>query len=358
MRARWLVFLGVLLALAVYLRYGGLDALLDFARMYWGTPHERYAARLERGPLAQSAAAHVWLSSAEYSLRNPRPISVPRRDELTFRAHVPEAVAFVVPLRRGQRFIADANAADPQSAAPFLDLFVKDGAALRHVGNAAREESDLALEIGVDRDYVLRVQPELGRDVAIRLCQRTEPTLRLPVEGASATHIRSSFGDPRDRGRREHEGIDIFAERGTKVVTAGDGFVSSVGTNRLGGNVVWILRASRGEAHYYAHLDTQLVRAGTRVRAGEVIGTVGNTGNARTTAPHLHFGIYAAGGAVDPLPYVVDTHDAAQREMPHSHSGLTASSLSSFDQPPGAAESASLVPVPRGVSASDSCRHD
>jgi murein DD-endopeptidase MepM/ murein hydrolase activator NlpD len=81
--------------------------------------------------------------------------------------------------------------------------------------------------------------------------------------------------------------------------------VSFVGTNRLGGNVVWVLRPSRGEAHYYAHLDTQRVRAGTRVKAGDVIGTVGNTGNARSTAPHLHFGIYAGGGAVDPLPYVV-----------------------------------------------------
>lgn len=313
-RARWLAWIGVVLAFGAFLRYGGLDALMDFAKMYVGTPHERYAARLERGWVSESAAADVWLSRAEHSLGMPRPIHVPRRDELTFPAHAPEAVAFVVPLRRGQRFIADADVDAPGRIALFVDVFVQEGAALRHVGNAARDESFLALEIRADGDYVLRVQPELGSDVVIRLVQRAEPTLRLPVEGGSATHIQSSFGDPRDQGRRGHEGIDIFAERGTKVLAAGDGFVSSVGTNRLGGQIVWVLRPSRGEAHYYAHLDTQLVRVGTRVKAGDVIGTVGNTGNARSTPPHLHFGIYAAGGAVDPLPYVVDLeHVAASR---------------------------------------------
>jgi SH3-like domain-containing protein len=68
--------------------------------------------------------------------------------------------------------------------------------------------------------------------------------------------------------------------------------------------VVWI-NTSRGQSHYYAHLDDQLVDAGTHVREGEPVGTVGNTGNARRTAPHLHFGIYRRGsGAIDPFPFV------------------------------------------------------
>jgi SH3-like domain-containing protein len=80
--------------------------------------------------------------------------------------------------------------------------------------------------------------------------------------------------------------------------------VSAATLNNLGGNVVWI-RTSGGQSHYYAHLDEHLVDAGTRVRAGEPIGTVGNTGNARSTAPHLHFGIYRRGsGAIDPFPFV------------------------------------------------------
>jgi murein DD-endopeptidase MepM/ murein hydrolase activator NlpD len=80
-----------------------------------------------------------------------------------------------------------------------------------------------------------------------------------------------------------------------------------VTTNRLGGNVVWVWDAERGQALYYAHLDRQDVSAGSRVHAGDVLGRVGNTGNARTTPPHLHFGIYRPiEGAIDPLPFICD----------------------------------------------------
>jgi murein DD-endopeptidase MepM/ murein hydrolase activator NlpD len=144
----------------------------------------------------------------------------------------------------------------------------------------------------------------LDQDVRLALALRAEPSLRLPVERSKPASIQSFFGDSRDGGRRTHHGVDIFARRGTPVLAAAGGIVSSVGTNGLGGNVVWIARPGRREMHYYAHLDQQLVRPGTLVEAGDAIGTVGNTGNAKRTAPHLHFGIYAAGGPVDPLPYI------------------------------------------------------
>jgi uncharacterized protein YraI len=60
----------------------------------------------------------------------------------------------------------------------------------------------------------------------------------------------------------------------------------------------------RGQAQYYAHLSEQLVTPGQLVRRGDVIGRVGNTGNARTTSPHLHFGVYAGSRALDPAPFV------------------------------------------------------
>jgi murein DD-endopeptidase MepM/ murein hydrolase activator NlpD len=162
-----------------------------------------------------------------------------------------------------------------------------------------------------DGDYVVRVQPELGHDMQVVLALRTEPTLLLPVDDATPSSIQSFFGAPRDGGRRDHHGVDVFARRGTPVIAAADGVVSKAGTNGLGGNVVWIVRPLHGERHYYAHLDRRFVTAGTFVRAGDVIGTVGNTGNARATAPHLHFGIYAAGqGAVDPLPYLATPRGA------------------------------------------------
>ena len=130
--------------------------------------------------------------------------------------------------------------------------------------------------------------------------------LTVPVEGVERRALRSSFGEPRS-GRRKHEGIDIFARRGTPIVAASDGEVVRVGTtDRLGGNTVWVA-GSGARLYYYAHLDHHRpgLSVGERVRAGTRLGFVGTTGNARGTPPHLHFGVYPAlraFRAVDPAP--------------------------------------------------------
>lgn len=126
-------------------------------------------------------------------------------------------------------------------------------------------------------------------------------TLAMPVEGVGRRALRDTWHAPRNGGRR-HEGIDIFAPRGTPVRSATEGVVLRVGTNRLGGRVVWVLGPG-GQRHYYAHLSRFAdVARGQRVAAGTLLGFVGATGNARGTPPHLHYGIYAAGGAVNPYP--------------------------------------------------------
>jgi hypothetical protein len=125
------------------------------------------------------------------------------------------------------------------------------------------------------------------------------------VLGRDTRAIRSQFGASRDGGRRSHHGVDIFAPRGTPVVAASRGRVSWVGSSRLGGRVVWLREREMGYALYYAHLDSQAVRRGTVVAPGDTLGFVGNSGNARTTPPHLHFGIYLRGtGPVDPFPFL------------------------------------------------------
>jgi murein DD-endopeptidase MepM/ murein hydrolase activator NlpD len=114
--------------------------------------------------------------------------------------------------------------------------------------------------------------------------------LGMPVAGVSRARLVSTFGAPRDGGRRRHQGVDIFARRGTPVLAAHDGVVVHTGHFRLGGLVVHTV-GRRGVLAYYAHLDR--LRAGLRVgelvEEGEVLGYVGNSGNARTTPPHLHF---------------------------------------------------------------------
>lgn len=145
---------------------------------------------------------------------------------------------------------------------------------------------------------------------AIRLAAMPVPAvIDVPVRGVSRTRLRDTWQAARS-GARQHEGIDIFAKRGTPVQAATEGIVMRVGESRLGGQVIWVLGPG-GQRHYYAHLDrfADLSR-GDRVRAGTVLGYVGNTGNAAGTPPHLHYGIYQAGGAINPYPVL------AQRKPP------------------------------------------
>jgi murein DD-endopeptidase MepM/ murein hydrolase activator NlpD len=133
----------------------------------------------------------------------------------------------------------------------------------------------------------------------------------FPVSGKKA-QVGSIWGDDRDGGKRKHRGIDIFASKGTPVVAIKDGVITSVDETKLGGKVVWLRPSGAWWRAYYAHLDSQMVKAGDDVVKGQVLGTVGNTGNAKTTPAHLHFGIYTLTGAINPLPYV----EAAPRISP------------------------------------------
>src|SRR4051794_40234035 len=110
-----------------------------------------------------------------------------------------------------------------------------------------------------------------------------------------------------------HHGDDIFAPLGAPILACADGTVFSVGWNDVGGNRLW-LRDGEGNEFYYAHLSaySPAARNGNRVKAGEVVGFVGNTGDAEGTPYHLHFEVppvaYLAlgyDGVVDPTPYLV-----------------------------------------------------
>jgi murein DD-endopeptidase MepM/ murein hydrolase activator NlpD len=138
---------------------------------------------------------------------------------------------------------------------------------------------------------------------ALRLAAMPAPAqLPTPVAGVAPAARRDSWHAPRAGGARRHEGMDIFAPRGRPVLAATEGIVLSVGVDRLGGKVVWVLGPG-GQRHYYAHLERYGdVRRGQRIAAGAVLGYVGNTGNARGGPTHLHYGIYAAHGAINPYP--------------------------------------------------------
>ncbi|MFD1711420.1 M23 family metallopeptidase [Ottowia flava] len=147
-------------------------------------------------------------------------------------------------------------------------------------------------------------QPLMERPGTLwQLSRMPAPTaLPVPVQGVAARAIADTWGGARAGGRR-HEGVDIFAARSTPVVSSTRGLVVRVRESGIGGRQVWVLGPGR-ERHYYAHLDDWApgLTAGDVVHPGTPLGTVGDTGNARGTPPHLHYGIYGDDGATNPWP--------------------------------------------------------
>lgn len=127
--------------------------------------------------------------------------------------------------------------------------------------------------------------------------------LYMPVVGVQPVELYNSWGASRDGGRRRHKGIDIFAPKGTAIVAVADGVVSYIGEQPKGGLCLW-LTTENGTSFYYAHLDRWAagLYEGMEVRSGDLLGYVGNTGNAKSTPPHLHFGINDNDEMVNPYP--------------------------------------------------------
>ena len=142
--------------------------------------------------------------------------------------------------------------------------------------------------------------------VAQLYSQNPDTRLSMPLENISKRAIADTWQAPRGTDRR-HEGQDIFAARGTPILSATRGIIYNIGENNLGGQTVSVI-GSGGRVYYYAHLDSYArgIAVGDRVTTRSVLGYVGTTGNAQGTPPHLHFGIYTPTGAINPLPLLTD----------------------------------------------------
>lgn len=127
----------------------------------------------------------------------------------------------------------------------------------------------------------------------------------MPLQ-VSKKQIANTWHAPRG-GNRLHEGQDIFAPRGTPTYSATRGYIYNIGQNGLGGQTVSVIGAG-GRVYYYAHFDSYApgIAEGDYVTPQTVLGYVGTTGNAQGTPPHLHFGVYALTGAINPLPLLTD----------------------------------------------------
>ena len=129
----------------------------------------------------------------------------------------------------------------------------------------------------------------IGLCAFVFLYARIPETILMPVRNADKnSYNQNSFGAPR-AGHR-HRGVDIFARKGTPVLSATPGIVVYTGVLSLGGNVVVVLSPTL-KFHYYAHLNEIQAPILQFVGSGKQIGTVGKTGNAKNTPAHLHYSI-------------------------------------------------------------------
>jgi murein DD-endopeptidase MepM/ murein hydrolase activator NlpD len=135
----------------------------------------------------------------------------------------------------------------------------------------------------------------------------------FPIVGGGSYN--DSFGYKRSAAQRKagkmatHQGIDISAARGSQLVAPVDGVVVSMDYSSVGGNFIKI-RDKAGNIHYMAHLNalSRNLQAGSKVNAGTFVGTVGNTGNARDTKPHLHYEVRLPNGnRINPYPWLRST---------------------------------------------------
>ncbi|MBK6688136.1 MAG: M23 family metallopeptidase [Deltaproteobacteria bacterium] len=276
-------------------------------------PSESYAKALERTGLAKRAVGQRWLAAARVAVEEAAVVTVPHQEVVGFQELKPDARGWRVNLKQGQRLFVKLEGQSGRGQT-FVDVLAvygsgRQGYTLKSAESGTETSTKTALhfafEVRRDGDYVVRVQPEIFAYGVWSLGLSLAPSYAFPVEGHDHDAVKSFFGAPRDRGRRRHHGVDIFAPKGTPVLAVVDGEIFHHGVDNLGGNVVWQWDPDRRLRIYYAHLEDWAVRRGDRVERGEVIGWVGNTGNAITTPPHLHFGVFDP-RPVDPFPFIDD----------------------------------------------------
>lgn len=279
--------------------------------------HEAYTLALKDLKLDNTAVGQDWIKAGKDALIFPKEIKAPHEEEFYILTDEAKAFAYKLSGLRGHKIEVVLERIAGDSMQVFLDAYevpMDSLAAPKLIASLNSENSKLGFEVVRDGDFIIRFQNELLRSGQFRLKITKVPSLDFPVAGGAKHDIGSLFGVSRDAGRRKHEGIDIFARRHTPIVASSSGFINWAGVREgsLGGTVIWLRDTTRNQLLYYAHLEDVFVNRGDKVSRGDTIGSVGNSGNAITTAPHLHYGIYK-NGAIDPYHFVVPTKTRASR---------------------------------------------
>ncbi len=224
--------------------------------------------------------------------------------------------------------------ADHAGLAAGAEIFVGFAEAAVQGGAPPEEESEPAVAPAEKPEAATRKKRKRAPGLTLAPPRQEPPDIQpeltaggyvFPVYGQ--TSWVDTWGTPRAAPVTWHHGQDIFAPLGAPVLAAADGTLFSVGWNDIGGLRLW-LRDADGNEFYYAHLAALSTEArnGVAVKAGDVIGFVGNTGDARTTPYHLHFEIHPVSmlylgydGAVNPAPYLASWQRLPRRADHRRH---------------------------------------
>lgn len=304
---------GLILTIITFIIFNGCGEVRNIFREE--SPRDRYEEMISRAGLMETSLGKQWKSAGDSILLSPVDITLPYREEGYFPQDKTDAVSFRFMGRKGETLRIRILTDTLRKMQVFTDLFISGEETESKPERAAYADNNTGLmkyEVEDNKFHILRLQPELLKNVKYTLIIEAGPSLAFPVAGKNSKAITSYFGDRRDGGARRHEGVDIFAPKRTPVLASAPGIITGTGNYGIGGKVVW-LSTGLNRRLYYAHLDTQFVSAGRKVKTGDTLGLVGNTGNARFTPPHLHFGIYISGeGAVNPYPFIADITDFAK----------------------------------------------
>jgi murein DD-endopeptidase MepM/ murein hydrolase activator NlpD len=271
---------------------------------------------LDDNDLDKTPEGRQWLAVSKTALADAQPIALPYRQHGYFAPGKARALGLKFTARRGERLTFTLDKKLPFVL--FSDLFRREGSESSILLSADTASSQFSFDIEEAGSYILRLQPELFRSGEYDLSVSVGPSLGFPVSGTKAKPG-SFWGASRDGGKRRHEGVDIFAPKRTPAIAGTDGVITGVKNEGIGGKTVW-LKTDKNITLYYAHLDKQLVHVGQLVKKGEVVGLVGNTGNAKHTPSHLHFGIYTSAGPINPFPFI---YKKVKTAPPVSNKNLT-----------------------------------
>ena len=269
------------------------------------TLHEQYGDKLNASGLNETALGTKWFEAASKAINTPVVIKLPYKENGYFATDRPEATGLQFNARRGEQILIELTKVPATNFLLFADLFEVQAGGAKFLQSVDTLTNTIRHKVKENGNFILRLQPELLKSGSYTIVIRTGPSLAFPITSPTAKNrFISYWGSQRDAGARSHEGVDIGGNFRTPLVAVGNGTVNSVSENNLGGKVVFIRSDDANETWYYAHLDSQIATPGQRVKTGDIIGLMGNTGNARNTVTHLHFGIYTNHEPVDPLPYL------------------------------------------------------